>query len=57
MGENRESERIGIGSGNGMVMGAAVGIVFAPLFEPFGMVLGAAVGLVVGASLAHRASP
>jgi F0F1-type ATP synthase assembly protein I len=54
--EEPESERIGVNSGNGMVMGAAVGIMFAPLLGPFGMILGAAIGLVAGAAMSRGRS-
>jgi F0F1-type ATP synthase assembly protein I len=54
--EEPESERAGVSSGNGMVMGAAVGIVFAPLLGPFGMIIGAAIGLVAGAAMSRGRS-
>jgi F0F1-type ATP synthase assembly protein I len=54
--EEPESERIGVNSGNGMVTGAAVGIVFTPLLGPFGMIIGAAIGLVAGAAMSRARS-
>jgi hypothetical protein len=53
MGQGPESERIGISSGNGMVIGAAVGIIFTPLLGPLAMILCAAAGLVAGAALSR----
>ena len=54
--EEPQSERIGVNSGSGMVMGAAVGIVFSPLLGPFGMILGAAIGLLTGAAMSPSRS-
>jgi hypothetical protein len=39
-----------------MVMGAAVGIMFAPLLGPFGVIIGAAIGLVAGAAMSRSRS-
>ena len=54
--EEPESERVGVGSGNGMVMGAAVGVIFTPLLGPFGLIIGAAIGLVAGAAMSRGGS-
>jgi hypothetical protein len=54
--EEPQGERVGVNSGNGMVLGAAVGIVFAPLFGPFGVILGAAIGLLAGAAMSPSRS-
>lgn len=46
-----------VGAGTGMIMGAGVGIVFAPILGPFGIVLGAGIGLVIGTAISRHGSP
>ena len=46
-------ERLGVNSGNGMVMGAAHGLVLGPLFgfdAGLGLIFGALIGLLAGAA-------
>lgn len=45
-------EQTGVASGNGMVMGAAYGLVLGPMFGfgVLGLILGAAIGLIAGAT-------
>jgi hypothetical protein len=47
--------RVAAGSGGGLALGAAIGIVFDPLFglPGLGLVLGSALGLVLGGGAAH----
>jgi hypothetical protein len=51
MGPKPTNERISVSSGNGMLLGMGVGIIFAPLWGPLGLMLCAAIGLVAGAAI------
>lgn len=52
------STRLAAGSGGGLALGAAIGIVFDPLFglPGRGLVLGSALGLVLGGGAVELAS-
>ncbi len=52
-------EQVGINSGNGMVMGFAIAVIFGPAmgtWAPLGLILGAAIGLVFGAAITQHKS-
>lgn len=60
MRQEPDNEQTGINSGNGMVMGALLGVVLGPLLGvgSFGLVTGALIGLVLGAPTpSHESSP